>query len=79
MLIRVTCALIQHRGKWLAAQRRADQDPPLKWEFPGGKLEAGESETEGLIRKPTKSWASKSCPGAGCFPASTITAADALN
>jgi 8-oxo-dGTP diphosphatase len=35
----------------LICRRRADQPHPLKWEFPGGKLEAGESPATALIRE----------------------------
>ena len=38
----VAAALIQRQGRILICRRRADQDHPGKWEFPGGKLEAGE-------------------------------------
>lgn len=47
----VACALIRHRGRLLIARRRADQHPPLQWEFPGGKVEPGESEAACLIRE----------------------------
>ena len=50
-LIKVPCAIIERRGKVLAAQRSAQGSLPMKWEFPGGKLEAGESELEALIRE----------------------------
>lgn len=41
-MIRVTCALIVQDGRVLAAQRSPSMSHPLKWEFPGGKLEEGE-------------------------------------
>jgi len=49
--IHVACALIEHDGLVLAAQRSAAMNLPLKWEFPGGKLEAGESAEECLQRE----------------------------
>ena len=39
----VTCAIIESEGKILIARRAADQKLAGKWEFPGGKVEAGES------------------------------------
>ncbi|MFK7971096.1 MAG: (deoxy)nucleoside triphosphate pyrophosphohydrolase [Bacteroidia bacterium] len=42
MLI-VTCAIIEKDGKVLVAQRKATQKFGGKWEFPGGKLDPGES------------------------------------
>lgn len=50
-IIPVTCALIFHQGKVLAAQRSAYMDLPGKWEFPGGKIEAGEDPKACLIRE----------------------------
>ena len=49
--IHVACALIERDGLVLAAQRSAVMSIPLKWEFPGGKLEAGESPEECLRRE----------------------------
>ena len=35
----------------LICQRKADQPMRLKWEFPGGKIEAGESSEDALARE----------------------------
>ena len=35
----------------LICQRRPDQPMALQWEFPGGKIEAGESPEEALARE----------------------------
>jgi 8-oxo-dGTP diphosphatase len=47
----VVAALIERDGQILATQRRADQPLPLLWEFPGGKIEPGESPTQALERE----------------------------
>src|SRR6201989_3034685 len=47
----VVAALILREDKVLICQRRADQPMALKWEFPGGKMEAGESAEEALRRE----------------------------
>ena len=39
----VTCAIIIKNGQVLATQRSEQMPHPLKWEFPGGKVKAGES------------------------------------
>lgn len=49
--IHVACAIIQKDGLTLAAQRSASMSLPLKWEFPGGKIEPGESPEECLQRE----------------------------
>ena len=50
-VIRVTCGIIVKDGKILAAQRSETMKLPLKWEFPGGKIQEGESEEECLKRE----------------------------
>ncbi len=42
-MIIVAAGVIVRTGDVLACQRRADGHHPLKWEFPGGKAEPGES------------------------------------
>jgi 8-oxo-dGTP diphosphatase len=42
-MITVSCAIIEHEGKVLTARRGAAMSQPLLWEFPGGKVEPGES------------------------------------
>lgn len=49
--IHVSCALIERDGLLLAAQRSATMSLPLKWEFPGGKINEGESPAECLKRE----------------------------
>ena len=50
-IISVTCAIIIYQEKILAAQRSESMDLPGKWEFPGGKVEAGEDPKSCLIRE----------------------------
>jgi 8-oxo-dGTP diphosphatase len=47
----VVAALIMRGGEVLICQRRPDQPMALQWEFPGGKIEAGESAEEALARE----------------------------
>jgi 8-oxo-dGTP diphosphatase len=49
--IHVTCAIIERDGLVLAAQRSRFIRMPLKWEFPGGKIEPGESPEACLDRE----------------------------
>jgi 8-oxo-dGTP diphosphatase len=49
--LHVACAIIERQGTVLAAQRSASMSLPLKWEFPGGKIEAGETPEECLHRE----------------------------
>ena len=48
---RVAAALIVRGRKVLICQRTRHQTMPLKWEFPGGKIERGEHPTEALRRE----------------------------
>jgi 8-oxo-dGTP diphosphatase len=48
---RVVAALILLDGKLLVCQRTRHQTMPLKWEFPGGKIEEGEQPRDALRRE----------------------------
>lgn len=47
----VAAALIVRDGQVLIGQRRAEQPMGSMWEFPGGKIEPGESAKEALARE----------------------------
>ena len=49
--IRVVAAVIADSGRYLITQRRPTAVLPLLWEFPGGRVEAGESDAEALKRE----------------------------
>jgi len=48
---RVAAGLIVERGRLLICQRTRHQSMPLKWEFPGGKIETGEQPRDALRRE----------------------------
>lgn len=48
---RVVAGLIVKDGKLLVCQRTRHQTMPLKWEFPGGKIEEGEQPRSALRRE----------------------------
>jgi len=48
---RVVAGLILQNGKLLVCQRTRHQTMPLKWDFPGGKIEEGEQPREALRRE----------------------------
>jgi 8-oxo-dGTP diphosphatase len=48
---RVVAALIRKDGNLLICQRTRHQTMPLKWEFPGGKIEEGEQPRDALRRE----------------------------
>lgn len=51
MTKQVVAALIVKGGKILICQRTKHQTMPLKWEFPGGKIEEGEQPRDALRRE----------------------------
>jgi 8-oxo-dGTP diphosphatase len=50
-MIEVTCSIIEHNNKILVTQRSEKMALPLKWEFPGGKIEKDETAEACLIRE----------------------------
>jgi 8-oxo-dGTP diphosphatase len=48
---RVVAALIEKDGLLLVCQRTRHQTMPLKWEFPGGKIEEGEQPRDAMRRE----------------------------
>ena len=47
----VVAAVVERGGKIMLCQRRPDVHNGLKWEFPGGKLEPGETPEAALARE----------------------------
>ncbi|HNF99664.1 MAG TPA: (deoxy)nucleoside triphosphate pyrophosphohydrolase [Pseudomonadota bacterium] len=50
-VIRVVAAVLERDGRYLITQRRDSAVLPLQWEFPGGKVEAGENDEDALRRE----------------------------
>jgi 8-oxo-dGTP diphosphatase len=48
---RVVAAIIRRGDEILVCQRTRHQSMPLKWEFPGGKIEHGEQPRDALRRE----------------------------
>ena len=49
--IEVVAAIIEKDGLYFCAQRADKGELAKKWEFPGGKIELGETHEEALIRE----------------------------
>lgn len=49
--IRVVAAVVERDGKYLITQRRQTAVLPLLWEFPGGRVEEGETDASALARE----------------------------
>lgn len=50
-VIRVVAAVVEREGLYLITQRRAEAVLGGLWEFPGGKVEEGESDEQALARE----------------------------
>lgn len=53
-MVQVVAAILEREGKILIGQRTAAQSHPLKWEFPGGKVEPGETPAQAVARELTE-------------------------
>jgi 8-oxo-dGTP diphosphatase len=49
--VRVVAAVVEREGRYLITQRRPTAVLPSLWEFPGGKVELGESDQQALRRE----------------------------
>ncbi len=49
--IRVVGAMLEREGRFLITQRLPNKSLPLLWEFPGGRVQDGESDEEALARE----------------------------
>ena len=47
----VSAGVIHRNGEVLVGQRRKGDRHPFKWEFPGGKVEPGETPQQALVRE----------------------------
>jgi 8-oxo-dGTP diphosphatase len=50
-MLQVVAAILEREGRILICRRTPQQSHPLKWEFPGGKIEAGETPQAALTRE----------------------------
>lgn len=47
----IAIAVVEHQGKFLIGQREADKSLAGLWEFPGGKIEEGETPQQAAVRE----------------------------
>jgi mutator protein MutT len=59
----VSVGIMHRNGLVLACQRRSTATYPLQWEFPGGKIEPGETPVQALIRELHEELAITAVPG----------------
>ena len=50
-MVQVVAGIIERQGRILICRRKPEQSHPLKWEFPGGKVEPGETPEQALARE----------------------------
>ena len=50
-MIQVVASILEAGGRILIGRRTPAQSHPLQWEFPGGKVESGESPEQALARE----------------------------
>ena len=50
-LIEVVCGVVTNSENRILITQRGDKTNKYKWEFPGGKIEAGETREEALVRE----------------------------
>lgn len=68
-VLQVVCALLEDpAGRLLVARRPAGKHLAGLWEFPGGKLEPGETAPDALIRELTEELGCQAIPGEALTP-----------
>jgi 8-oxo-dGTP diphosphatase len=50
-MLQVVAGILERDGRILIGQRKPGQSHPLQWEFPGGKVEPGETPEQALARE----------------------------
>jgi 8-oxo-dGTP diphosphatase len=65
--LRVVAGLIRQEGRVLLTQRKPGRHLGLAWEFPGGKVEAGETDEEALRREMREELGVDVVVGTRCF------------
>lgn len=50
-MLQVVAAILEREGRVLIGRRKPEQSHPLQWEFPGGKVEPGETPEQALVRE----------------------------
>ena len=50
-MVQVVAAILEQDGRILIGRRKPEQSHPLQWEFPGGKVEPGETPEQALTRE----------------------------
>jgi 8-oxo-dGTP diphosphatase len=65
--LRVVAGLIRQEGRVLLTQRKPGRHLGLAWEFPGGKVEAGETDEEALRREMREELGVDVVVGSRCF------------
>jgi 8-oxo-dGTP diphosphatase len=50
-MMQVVAAILEQDGRILIGQRTPQQSHPLKWEFPGGKVETAETPEQAVVRE----------------------------
>jgi 8-oxo-dGTP diphosphatase len=74
-MVQVVAAIIEREGRILICRRTREQFHALKWEFPGGKVEPGESPEQALARELEEELGLRQATGAEitryefCYPA----------
>ena len=60
-MVEVVAALVRDGEKFMICQRPEHKSRPLMWEFPGGKVEAGETPEAALARECRKTEVTTAC------------------